>query len=69
MTYLRQYGETHLRANSRLREGFLEDITDLESPDLGRAEKMRVVDRMWKSWAGILGWGEAAALQSGGGAI
>ncbi|TCD61621.1 Nuclear control of ATPase protein 2 [Steccherinum ochraceum] len=69
VTYLRKYGETHLPAHSRLREGFLEDISDLESPDLGRAEKMRVVDRMWKSWGVPLGWGEAAVLQSDGGAI
>jgi len=69
VTHLRQYAEAHLPAHSRLREGFLEDVTDLEKPDLGRAEKMRVVDRMWKSWGRVLGWGEAAVLQSGGGSI
>ncbi|KAH8104699.1 NCA2-domain-containing protein [Cristinia sonorae] len=65
VTYLRKYAETRLPANSRLREGFLEDIADLESGELGRAEKMRVVDRMWKSWGGILGWGEAGVMAGG----
>ena len=69
LTYLRKYGERHLPARSRLREGFLEDITDLENPDLGRADKMRVVDRMWKSWGAVLGWGLAAGLQTGERAI
>jgi nuclear-control-of-ATPase protein 2 len=53
---LRQYAETCLPLGSRLREGFLEDVGDLEDPRLGREEKMRVVERMWRSWGRALGW-------------
>jgi nuclear control of ATPase protein 2 len=53
---LRQYAETCLPLRSRLREGFLEDVGDLEDPRLGREEKMRVVERMWRSWGRALGW-------------
>jgi nuclear-control-of-ATPase protein 2 len=53
---LRQYAETWLPPRSRLREGFLEDVGDLEDPRLGREEKMRVVERMWRSWGRALGW-------------
>jgi nuclear control of ATPase protein 2 len=55
VTRLRQYAETALPLNSRIREGFLEDVGDLEDSSLGRAEKLRVVDRMWRSWAAPLG--------------
>lgn len=61
VTHLRQYAERTLPANSRLREGFLEDVGDLEDPRLGRAEKLRVLDRMWRSWGEPLGWGRVAA--------
>ncbi|KAI0352663.1 NCA2-domain-containing protein [Trametes cingulata] len=61
VTHLRKYAETSLPANSRLREGFLEDVADLEDPKLGRADKLRVVDRMWRSWGGVLGWSRVAA--------
>ena len=57
VTQLRYYGEACLPASSRIREGFLEDVKDLEDPKLGRNEKLRVVDRMWKSWGAALGWG------------
>ncbi|GBE85062.1 NCA2-domain-containing protein [Sparassis crispa] len=60
LSHLRTYAEKHLPANSRLREGFLEDVTDLEDPALGRAEKLRVLDRMWRSWGEVLGWGRVA---------
>ncbi|KAH9983347.1 ATP synthase regulation protein NCA2-domain-containing protein [Russula compacta] len=53
---LRQYAETWLPPRSRLREGFLDDVGDLEDPRLGREEKMRVVERMWRSWGHALGW-------------
>jgi nuclear-control-of-ATPase protein 2 len=53
---LRQYAETCLPPRSRLREGFLEDVGDLEDPRLGREEKMRVVERMWRSWGHAMGW-------------
>jgi nuclear control of ATPase protein 2 len=53
---LRQYAETCLPLRSRLREGFLDDVGDLEDPRLGREEKMRVVERMWRSWGCALGW-------------
>ncbi|RPD62206.1 NCA2-domain-containing protein [Lentinus tigrinus ALCF2SS1-7] len=61
VTHLRQYAETTLPANSRLREGFLEDVADLEDPSLGRLEKLRVLDRMWRSWGEPLGWNRIAA--------
>lgn len=53
---LRQYAETWLPLRNRLREGFLEDVGDLEDPRLGREEKLRVVERMWRSWGHALGW-------------
>ena len=61
---LRQYGETWLPPRSRLREGFLEDVGDLEDPGLGKEDKMRVVERMWRSWGRILGWERLAAGSS-----
>lgn len=53
---LRQYAETWLPLRSRIREGFLEDVGDLEDPRLGRDEKLRVVERMWRLWGHVLGW-------------
>lgn len=53
---LRQYAEKWLPLRSRIREGFLEDVGDLEDPRLGRDEKLRVVERMWRSWGHVLGW-------------
>lgn len=41
-----------------MRAAFLSDIDDLSNPVLGRDAKLRVVDRMWRSWGVILGWGE-----------
>jgi len=67
VTRLRTYAETSLPARSGLREGFLEDVQDLEDPSLGRTEKMRVVDRMWKSWGEVLGWGKVAGGRDGAG--
>ena len=55
---LRSYAESYLPERSRLREGVLEDVADLENPSLGRAAKQRVVDRMWRSWGKVLGWDE-----------
>ncbi|KAI0043184.1 NCA2-domain-containing protein [Auriscalpium vulgare] len=60
---LRRYAEGHLPARSRLREGFLEDVGDLEDPGLNRDEKLLVVQRMWRSWGSVMGW------QHGGGSI
>ena len=56
LTHLRNYALTSLPPRSPLREGFLEDVQDLEDPSLGRWEKLRVLDRMWKNWAHELGW-------------
>lgn len=56
LAHLREYALTSLPARSRLREGFLEDIEDLEDPALSRSEKLRIIDRMWKSWGKELGW-------------
>lgn len=67
VAHLRTYAETCLPVRSRLREGFLEDVGDLENPDLGRAEKMRVVERMWRCWGEVLGWtrvgGDGASMR------
>ncbi|KAF8635828.1 hypothetical protein AX15_000027 [Amanita polypyramis BW_CC] len=60
---LRMYAETRLPAGSRVREGFLEDVTDLEDPDLGRRDKLHVVDRMWRCWSPVLGWNSASTLE------
>lgn len=60
LTHLRKYALTSLPARSQLREGFLEDVRDLEDPSLGRWEKLRVLDRMWKNWASELGWHQMA---------
>ncbi|KAI0315793.1 NCA2-domain-containing protein [Amylostereum chailletii] len=60
---LRTYAERYLPAHSRLREGFLEDVGDLENPSLDRHEKVKVVERMWRSWGGVLGW------EGGGGSM
>jgi len=57
LTQLRSYGETCLPPRSHSREGFLQDVEDLESPDLGRQEKLQVVQRMWRSWGQQLEWG------------
>ncbi|KAI0345995.1 NCA2-domain-containing protein [Trametopsis cervina] len=61
-TQLRHYAEHHLPKNSRIREGFLQDVKDLENSSMGRTEKLRVVDRMWKSWGDVLGWRQVAAM-------
>ncbi|KAG6812573.1 hypothetical protein H0H92_002225 [Tricholoma furcatifolium] len=61
---LRTYAEKHLPPKSRLREGFLEDICDLENPDLGRADKMKVIERMWRCWGSTLGWDSIAVQGS-----
>ncbi|CCM03563.1 uncharacterized protein FIBRA_05699 [Fibroporia radiculosa] len=62
VSHLRTYAERYLPANTRLREGFLEDVVDLEDPALGRAEKLRVLDRMWRSWGEVLEWNKAANI-------
>ena len=59
-THLRSYADRRLPSNSRLHNGFLEDVADLEDPGLGRDEKLRVVDRMWNSWGRVLGWYDIA---------
>ncbi|THH05164.1 hypothetical protein EW145_g5002 [Phellinidium pouzarii] len=53
---LRAYAEVRLPVHSLIREGILGDIGDLENPTLGRTEKLRVVERMWRSWGTVLGW-------------
>ncbi|KAJ7044969.1 NCA2-domain-containing protein, partial [Mycena alexandri] len=64
VTRLRTFAESSLPRGSRLREGFLEDVGDLEDPAMPREEKLRVVDRMWRSWGGALGWHHIAAQGS-----
>ena len=46
----------YLKESTRFREGFLEDIEDLEDTRLSREEKRMVVRRMWESWGAELGW-------------
>jgi nuclear-control-of-ATPase protein 2 len=57
LTRLRAFAVHVLPSGSGTREGFIEDVEDLEDVQLGRMEKLRVLDRMWKSWGGLLGWG------------
>lgn len=59
---LRSYAEMRLPEHSLLRAGVLSDVADLESPELGRAEKLRIVERMWRSWGGVLGWSRIGQL-------
>jgi len=56
LTHLREFAEKYLKESTRFREGFLEDIEDLEDTRLGREEKRIVVRRMWESWGAELGW-------------
>ncbi len=63
-THLRRYAERYLPSNSRLHDGFLEDVTYLEDPALGREAKLRILDRMWRSWGEALGWHMAAIENS-----
>ena len=58
--HLRTYGESCLPAQSRLKAAFLEDVGDLEDPELGREEKIKVVERMWRSFGTVLGWNKSA---------
>jgi len=53
---LRTFAVNNLPLNTRLRHGFLEDLSDLENPDLGRDAKLEVVHRMWRCWGSQLGW-------------
>jgi len=32
------------------REGFLDDLRLVEEPGLGRADKLRVIERIWRCW-------------------
>ncbi|KIY64827.1 nuclear control of ATP synthase 2, partial [Cylindrobasidium torrendii FP15055 ss-10] len=57
VAHLQSYAEKHLPKRSRLREGFLQDVDDLSNPALTRQQKVRVVERMWRSWGHTLGWG------------
>jgi nuclear-control-of-ATPase protein 2 len=57
LAHVRRYAERSLPIASRIREGMLEDIDDLEDPSLGRMAKIKVVERMWRCWGGPLGWG------------
>lgn len=59
IAYLRNYAETYLPPRSRIREGFLEDVLDLEDPNLGRQDKLHVIERMWRCWSPALGWNTA----------
>lgn len=60
LTHLRHFAEHHMsrRRQQQQREAFLEDLADLEDARLGREDKLRVVERMWRSWGGVLGWGD-----------
>jgi len=51
MTRLRSYALNYLP--SSIREPFLEDLGDLEDPELDTNGKLRIVERMWRSWGTI----------------
>ncbi|KAK1232830.1 Nuclear control of ATPase protein 2 [Marasmius sp. AFHP31] len=57
---LQSYAERYLPERSQLKEGFLEDVEDLEDPELGGNERRLVLERMWRSWGGVLGLGTIA---------
>ncbi|KAF9066350.1 ATP synthase regulation protein NCA2-domain-containing protein [Rhodocollybia butyracea] len=42
---------------SSFRDAFLEDLTDLQDPELGVDQKRAVVERMWRCWSSPLGLG------------
>jgi nuclear control of ATPase protein 2 len=56
VSHLREYATGFLPLGSRVREGVLEDVGDLEDPALGREAKLRIVERMWRNWGNKLGW-------------
>lgn len=56
LTHLREFAVKYLKESTRFREGFLEDIEDLEDTRLSREEKRMVMRRMWESWGTELGW-------------
>lgn len=45
----------HKRERRVARDEFLEDVRDLEDFGLGWESKRRIVERMWRCWAGALG--------------
>jgi nuclear control of ATPase protein 2 len=53
---LREYAEKSLPRHSKLKEGLLEDVEDLEDPALTKEMKAKVVERMWRCWGDELGW-------------
>jgi len=57
LTYLRRFAEANLRRGSQQREAFIGDLADLEDAKLSKEDKLRVVERMWRSWGMVLGWG------------
>ncbi|KZT60280.1 NCA2-domain-containing protein [Calocera cornea HHB12733] len=60
LSSLRTYAQTYLPTRTRLREGFLEDIGDLEDVSLQRGDKRVVVQRMRSDWGTVLGWNTVA---------
>lgn len=57
LNQLHAFAEASLPKGSRIREGFLQDVEDLErTDDMGRSEKLAVVQRLLRSWGGVLGW-------------
>ncbi|KAL0580643.1 Nuclear control of ATPase protein 2 [Marasmius crinis-equi] len=57
---LQSYAEKYLPKRSQLKQGFLEDVEDLEDPELGGNERRLVLERMWRSWGSVLGLGTIA---------
>ncbi|CAG8463604.1 8892_t:CDS:2 [Paraglomus occultum] len=47
---LHTYG-THLPKRRNIRAGFLEDVRDLEDPDLTPEQKLLLCERMWRYWS------------------
>ncbi|GJJ14492.1 hypothetical protein Clacol_008756 [Clathrus columnatus] len=56
-TFSRIQKHSH-RTEQNALAAFLSDIDDLSDPILGKDAKLRVVDRMWRNWGTLLGWGE-----------
>ena len=65
LAHLRQYGLMSLPVRSRSREGFLEDIEDHEDHEVSRSGKLRIIDRVWKSWGKERSWYDLAGSRAG----
>ncbi|KIY45660.1 NCA2-domain-containing protein [Fistulina hepatica ATCC 64428] len=62
-SYFTDYGYRRVERLLLTAESFLEDVGDLEDPGFSRDTKLKIIERMWRSWAGVLGWGTKESLR------